>query len=234
MKTQQIIEGLLEIAEPGPVKNSLWQAYQELQQQQAEQQPGKTIESFLITLPSGIQEAVRMMRSVNDGLLYPSQAIRYWYEVASLTDDGRTISSSGSKWQVAAWVSGRGWIADALHKANGLHYEQWSLTAFQSAPGPHIVDYDPPLEENYHGPKLDWKEVTEKDIREFALPYIITYYHLHPSNHRYVEILSCGHLHEHHANWECRVRFSERGDTVALWIHPTTRGLEVFAHQYED
>jgi hypothetical protein len=40
MDQRKIIEGLLEIATPGPVKNSLWQAYQELQQ--AEQKPNKT------------------------------------------------------------------------------------------------------------------------------------------------------------------------------------------------
>ncbi len=231
-RTQQVIEELFELVTPGATKNALWQAYQELQQ--AEQQPVKTIESFLATLPPGIQEAARMMRSVEDGLLYPSQAIRYWYEVASLTDDGRPVSSSGSKWQVAAWVYGRGWIADALHKANGLHYEQWSLTGFQTEPGPYIIDYAPALSENLHGKQVRWQDVTEQDVRDFAVPYVIDYYRLHPSNHRFIEILSCGHLYDHHANWECRVKFSAAGDTVALWIIPATRGLEVFAHKYTD
>ncbi len=205
-----------------------------MQQEKEEQSGPERIQAFLATLPAGIKEYARFMVNREDGLLYPSTAIRFWQEVASKTDDGRTISASPSHWEVVGWTQGRGWLASALHKHTGLHYETWSLTAFQSSPGPHMIDCDPPMGLNIHGKQGRYTEIEEQDVRDFAIPYAIDYFHLHPSNHHFIEILDCGHHGDHHANWACRVKFSQNGDIVKLLIHSTIRGLEVFAHHYEE
>jgi hypothetical protein len=70
-------------------------------------------------------------------------------------------------------------------------------------------------------------------MRSFARDYVINYYGLHESNHRFIEIPECGPRTGHHANWERRVNFSVSGDIVNLLAHPTDQELEVFAHEFE-
>jgi hypothetical protein len=76
------------------------------------------IERFLNTLLRGIKEHTMFFRRIDDGLLYPSTAIRYWQEIASRTDDGRDVVGSKSAWVAIAYTSGRqyaGMLTAALH-----------------------------------------------------------------------------------------------------------------------
>lgn len=201
----------------------------------------ENIERFLATLPAGIKKHAEFMRSLQDGLLYPGVAIREWLEIRSKTDDGRDVGGSKSAWTCVAISTSRqyaGILTAALREyepTKTKHFEVWSLSS-SGGKGPHIIDYEPNLssEESLHGKHGRHTDITETDVRGFAVAYVIDYYGLHPSNHRFIEILECGKHKDHYANWACRVNFSESGDQVNLLIHPTSRGLEVFAHEYED
>lgn len=192
----------------------------------------ESIDVFLETLPAGVKFMVGLMKDRKDGLLYPHVAVRHWQEVPSLTDDGIEIRSSGSGWTCDAIVSGRGALGEYLHRQTGLHYETWSLHPFNSSPGPHILDFDPGHAKCLHGKKGRHTEITERDVRDFAHAYTLDYFKIHKSNVRFVEILSCGHHNNHHANWACKVKFSAKGDQVLLLITSAHLGLEVFAHNY--
>lgn len=203
-------------------------------------EPGRNenIDRFLATLPRGIKEAAGFTRKYEDGLLYPSIAIRHWLEIPSKTNDGRDISGSKSQWTCLCFTGSRqyaGILTAALYRHDPKsHYEVWALFPSQVSPGPHIIDHEPDLSDGYHGKKGRHTDIVEEDIREFAREYVILYYGLHWSNHQFIEILSCEPHMGHYANWACRVNFSASGDVVTLLIHPTTKGLGVFAHKYED
>ncbi len=203
-------------------------------------QRDERIEKFLDTLPRGIKLHAGFWKSHEDGLLYPSVAIRYWLELPSKTDDGRDIAGSKSAWTCIAFTNGRQYAAiltEALRKQHPkVHYEVWALFAFNSEPGPHIIDYEPDLygKEAFRGKPGRHTDITEQDVRDFAREYVIDYYNLHPSNHRFVEILSCERHMGHYANWACRVNFSASGDVVTLLVSPTIQGLEVFEHEYDE
>lgn len=201
----------------------------------------ENIERFLATLPDGIRQHVNLMRSLEDGLLYPSVAIRHWIEIQSETADGVPVKGSTSQWTVDAITNSRqyaGILTDALYKHSPAHYEVWALFPFGTAPGPHILDHKPNLQglwgdPVFHGKKGRYTDITAENVREFAYAYTLDYYQIHPSNRQYVEILAVDHHNDHHANWYADMQFSAKGHQVKLLIHPTTNGLEVFAHKYD-
>jgi hypothetical protein len=199
------------------------------------------IEQFLETLPRGIKQQVESMRSLQDGLLYPSTAIRYWQEHP---DDGLDWAGSKSSWVAIAFTADHGvrgryasMLTEALRRSHPkTHFEVWSLLPYHNEQEPYIINHVPELgsDEAFHGKIASSSEITELDIRDFVRDYVIDYYQLHPSNHRFIEILECGHHVFEPADRVCRVNFSASGDNVTLTIRPTSRGLEVSYHDYGD
>jgi hypothetical protein len=198
--------------------------------------------AYIETLPAGIIQQVKSMQRA-EGYL-PSVGIRVWREMASKTEDGRNITSSGSYWDCIAFAGSRqeaGFITAAIWKEYHLRCEVWCLHASAASPepGPHIIDHVPDLRglfgaQVFYGPVVWNEQITDDVLHTFAYDWTLDYYQIHQSNHRYVEVLKVEKYKHHHSIWLVDMKFSAKDDRVKLWIHPTVNGLAVFTTDYSE
>jgi hypothetical protein len=200
--------------------------------------------AYIETLPAGIIRQVKSMQRAEGR--YPSVGIRVWREMASKTEDGRNISSSGSYWDCIAFAGSRqeaGFLTAAIWKEYHLRCEVWYLLPAGDPnavnPGAHIIDHEPDLQglfgsQVFYGPVVWNEQITDDVLRTFAYDWTLDYYQIHQSNHRYVEVLKVEKYEHHHSIWLVDVKFSVNNDRVKLWIHPTTNGIAVFETDYSE
>lgn len=185
------------------------------------------VNDFLASLSSGIKRDVEVSYQAY-GDLQPSMAIRHWIEIPG------THGGSTSQWTCDGYASSRqyaGMIAEVLHRSFGYAYEVWSLRPFGNSPGPHILDFVPALHTDtvlYEGER---KDVTEQNIRDFAVKWCINHYGIHESNYQYVKALQVT-FPEHNRVYTCLVQFSQSSEQVELQMQNAPGGLSVFSVRY--
>ncbi|GHO50329.1 hypothetical protein [Ktedonospora formicarum] len=108
------------------------------------------VDAFINTLPCGIKEYMHAIQDWQTKLIESPCAIRYWQEIPSRTQDGRSINGNKSHWACLALTNG--WqdriLTTALHTHDHKHYEIWGLQPFSEI-DPNMDTPYPELEGEY-------------------------------------------------------------------------------------